>query len=281
MDRSAACRAFFAEIVTAKAGVRKTHPQLRAAFAKLARERFLGPGPWRIFTNDGYVDTPSDDPAFIYQDMPVGLVRDRHINNGEPSLHARAIGALELAAGDHVLHVGAGSGYYSGVLAELVGKDGHVEAREIDAELAARAEENLRETPNVSVVARSGIEPPLPASDAIYVNAGASRPVAAWLDALKPGGRLIFPLTPGLGPGLMLKIVRGEDRQAMKASLVSPAAVIPCAGAQDEAEAKRLSEAFARGDVRRIRSLRRGSMPDETCWLSGDGWWLSTREAGS
>ena len=51
--------------------------------------------------------------------------------------------------------------------------------------------------------------------------------------------------------------------------------------AQDEAEAKRLSEAFARGDVRRIRSLRRGSMPDETCWLSGDGWWLSTREAGS
>ena len=26
-----------------------------------------------------------------------------------------------------------------------------------------------------------------------------------------------------------------------------------------------------------IRSLRRGpDEPDETCWLAGDGWWLST-----
>lgn len=278
MDRAAAIRKFFAELVTAKAGVRRTHTALVAAFETIQRERFLGPGPWRVFTSDGYIDTPTDDIAFVYQDMAIGLVRDRPINNGEPSLHARAIAALELKPGERVLHVGAGSGYYTAILAELVGADGHVEAREIEAELAARASENLRDVPQVSVVARSGIEPSLPMSDAIYVNAGASRPVLAWLDALKPGGRLIFPLTPGLGGGLMFKIVCGERHDCFKASLVSPAAFIPCSGAQDPGEATRLGEALMRGDIRRVKTLRRG-VPDESAWLSGDGWWFSTREA--
>lgn len=231
-----------------------------------------------MFTNDGYVDTPTDDPAFVYQDLPIGLVRDKTISNGEPSLHARAIAALELKPGERVLHVGAGSGYYTAILAELVGSDGHVEAREIEPGLAARAAENLRDAGNISVVARSGVEPPLPASDAIYINAGASRPVIAWLDVLKVGGRLIFPLTPGLGGGLMIKIVRGESADVMRAALVSSCAFIPCSGAQDESEAARLSEALMRGDVRRVKTLRRGA-PDDSAWLSGDGWWFSTREA--
>ncbi len=276
--RAATFRAFFAELVTAKAGVRRTNSALVSAFAAIERERFLGPGPWRIFTSDGYVDTPSDDPAFVYQDMAIGLVRDKPINNGEPSLHARAIASLELKPGERVLHVGAGTGYYTAILAELVGADGFVEGREIEAALLARASENLRERRNVSIVERSGIEPPLPMSDAIYVNAGASRPVVAWLDALKPGGRLVFPLTAGMGPGLMMKIARREGSEAMAASIVSPAAFIPCAGAQDADEAKRLGEALMRGDVRRVRSLWRGT-PDDTAWLAGDGWWFSTREA--
>lgn len=278
MDRAAAIRKFFAEIVTAKAGVRRTHTALVAAFETIERERFLGPGPWRVFTSDGYIDTPTDDIAFVYQDMAIGLLRDKAINNGEPSLHARAIAALELKPADHVLHVGAGSGYYTAILGQLVGRDGHVEAREIEPELATRAQTNLHGSGNVTVIVRSGIEPPLPMSDAIYVNAGASRPVLAWLDALKPGGRLIFPLTPGLGGGLMIKIVRGERDDCFKVSLVSPAAFIPCSGAQDAGEAARLGEALMRGDVRRVKTLRRGA-PDESAWLSGDGWWFSTREA--
>ena len=279
VERGALLRAFFAQIVTAKAGVRQAMPALVAAFAKIERERFLGPGPWRIFTADGYVDTPSDDPAFVYQDMAIGLVRDRPINNGEPSLHARALAALDLKAGERVLHVGTGSGYYTAILAELVGATGHIEGREIEPDLVGRATENLRERANVAIVARSGLDAPLPASDAIYVNAGASRPVAAWLDALKAGGRLIFPLTAGLGAGVMLKIVRSEAAEAMAVSIVSPAAFIPCSGGQDEGEGMRLMEALRRGDVRRVRSLRRGDEPDETCWLAGTGWWFSTREA--
>jgi len=45
------------------------------AFASVPRERFVGPGPWQIFTMAGYVETPSDDPAVIYQDVVIALDR--------------------------------------------------------------------------------------------------------------------------------------------------------------------------------------------------------------
>jgi protein-L-isoaspartate(D-aspartate) O-methyltransferase len=28
--------------------------------------------------------------------------------------------------------------------------------------------------------------------------------------------------------------------------------------------------------MKNVRSLRRDSSPDETCWCAGGGWWLST-----
>ena len=36
----------------------------------------------------------------------------------------------------------------------------------------------------------------LPPCDVIYVSAAATAPLDNWLDALRPGGRLLFPLTP-------------------------------------------------------------------------------------
>ena len=36
--------------------------------------------------------------------------------------------------------------------------------------------------------------------DAIYVSAGATLPLDSWADALRPNGRLLFPLTPGDRP---------------------------------------------------------------------------------
>ena len=53
---------------------------------------------------------------------------------------------------------------------------------------------------------------------------------------------------------------------------------IPCVGAQDEATRERLRAAFARGHSDKVQSLIVGAEPpDETCWLDGKGWWLSTR----
>jgi protein-L-isoaspartate(D-aspartate) O-methyltransferase len=114
-----------------------------------------------VFTAVGYIETPSDDPVFLYQDIVVALAEDRVVNNGQPSLHAACLAALDLKQGEHVIHVGAGTGYYRALLAKLTGPSGSVLAYEIDERLAQRAATNLDDQPHVTVVCRSGSEGPL------------------------------------------------------------------------------------------------------------------------
>ncbi len=275
MDRLDTHRQWFARLITASAGVPPTKDRLVAAFASVPRERFLGPGPWQVFTRSGYVETPSDDPALIYQDVTVAIKKETQVNNGQPMLHAVCLAALDVQEGETVVQVGAGAGYYSAILATLVGPTGRVLAYEIDPELAARARSNLAGYPNMEVRDRSGTDGPLPACDAIYVNAGATAPLAAWTDALRPGGRLLFPLTPAQGTGYMLLVTR-VDSDRLAARFVCGAMFIPCIGARDDDTALRLSEAFARGGIASVRSLRYGAEPDATSWFAGRGWWLST-----
>jgi len=273
-------RLFFAELITAKVG--KPNSRLTSAFAATPRERYLGPGPWKIFTGRGYISTPSDDPALLYQDILVALEEERSINNGQPALHALCLAALNVQESETVVHVGAGTGYYTAVLAELIGPAGQVFAYELEPELAHRASATLADLPNVTVYSRSGAEAPLPICDVVYINAGATAPLDTWLDALRPSGRLLFPLTPdgaaGMpGVGGMLLITRVSEK-SFDARFISPAMFVPCVGARDEATAKKLAEAFKRGDSSNVRSLRRMTVSDETCWCSGNGWWLSTSE---
>ena len=279
MDTYDAIRALYADLVTARAGARD--PRIRAAFAAVARENHLGPGPWQVFVPGGYVGTPSADPALIYQDILVGLDPANGVNNGEPTMHARCLDALAPNPGDRAVHIGCGTGYYTALLAELVGAEGTVEAFEIDERLARLAAGNLADRANVAVHHRSGAAPPLPSCDVLYVSAGATRPLDAWLDALAPAGRLLFPLVPRSAWGAVLLVTRpaagdtgATDRFA--ARFVSPAAFIPCIGAQDPAENARLAEAFARGGTDQVRALHRGpTVGDDGCWYAGAGWWLS------
>lgn len=275
MDRLAAHRRWFAQLVMANAGIPATEQTLLDAFASTPRERFLGPGPWKVFTRIGYIETPSDDPALLYQDVTVALKSQQQINNGQPTLHAVCLSALAIVPGEAVVHVGAGSGYYTALLARLTGPSGSVDAFEIDPDLARSAGENLAEQGNVRVHSRSGAEGPLPPCDVLYVNAGATTPLDVWLDALRPGGRLLFPLTPPQGAGAML-LVRRVAADRLAARFVCGALFIPCVGARDEETGRKLGEAFLRGDMARVRSLRRGDPPDSTAWCGGQGWWLST-----
>ena len=249
--------------------------RLRAAFADIAREDFLGPPPWLLLGNEFGRDW-CDDPVELYQDALVGLDVGRGINNGQPSLHARSLAACDPHDGDTVLHVGAGLGYYSAILAQLVGPTGRVVAYEIEADLAARAAAYLAPWPQVRVRALSGAVPPLPASDVIYVNAGATHPVAAWLDALRVGGRLIFPLTPDDSTGCMLLVTRVSPTAYAARSLMR-VSFIACIGARDAQASAALRHAFASRPVDAVRSLHRDDRPDDTAWCAGPGWWLSTR----
>jgi protein-L-isoaspartate(D-aspartate) O-methyltransferase len=269
-------RADFARRIASKAGLPQDG-EIAAAFAEIPREDFIAPPPWRVFDENDSALFPVRNPEVLYQDSVVQLKRETGINNGQPSLHALCFGALRIRKGETAIHVGAGMGYYTAILAKLVGEEGHVDAYEIEHDLAEAATKNLSRLPQVRVHASSGTEGPLPECDVLYVSAGATSPLDVWLNALKRCGRLLFPLTPDEGTGGMLLVTRVEGDQ-FAARFLCEVKFIGCVGARDEVVARRLHEAFARGRVEKVRSLRRDNSPEESAWFSGDGWWLSTSE---
>lgn len=282
--RSAKLRQVYAALVAGPASV--ADRRIEAAFAAIPREAFAGPAPWTILTpaprryrqhGPVYVRTPDDDPAFVYQDVLIALDAERGIHIGQPSLHALCLDALAPRPGETAIQVGTGSGYYTALLAHLVGPAGQVHAYEIDPDLAARATGNLAPWPWVQVRARSGVAAPLPGADAIYVNAGGARPARAWLESLRPGGRLLFPLQSGQGRGGMLLLQRPCGGSAWPARFVSLAIFIPLRDMPAE-DGPALAAAFAGGDLLAVRSFRLAGPPDTSCWYDGGDWWLSTRE---
>jgi protein-L-isoaspartate(D-aspartate) O-methyltransferase len=266
-------RSFYANFIVKSAGA--CDERLIAAFSSTEREHYLGAGPWSVFVNSSYVSTVSADPRLLYQDIVVGLATDRNINNGQPTLHARCLAACAPAIGDSVVQVGAGTGYYTAILAALVGSAGHVLAYEIEVDLAESARQNLRHLPNVEVVCTSASEIALARANVIYVNAGATHPLATWLDALNVGGRLVFPLTPNQGIGVMLLVTRlaSEDYAAQ---VLLPVMFIPCIGARDDATSQALATAIQTRSIFAAKSLRRGTGPDATACCVGNDWWLSS-----
>jgi protein-L-isoaspartate(D-aspartate) O-methyltransferase len=259
-----------------------TNEALEEAFATVRREDYLGAGPWRILRwPGGYLKTPDADPAWLYADVLVAIVPERYLNNGQPSAHAVWIGAAAPDQGEHVVHVGAGVGYFSAIMAHMVGASGALTAIEFDGDLAARAAANLAGVPGAGVVHGDGSATAFAPADVIYVNAGASRPVDLWLDGLTEGGRLILPLTTNAnfstaasGPtGAVFKITRRGD--GFEAVFVGPIGVFPCEGARDEVSERALAKAFEKGGFERVkRLLRTNHVPDADCWVKAPGWSL-------
>jgi protein-L-isoaspartate(D-aspartate) O-methyltransferase len=184
-------RRFFAEEIEAVAHL--DNAALVDAFARVPREAFVGPGPWKIArafdAKTPYRETPDADVRRIYHDVVVALDPARQLNNGQPSALAQWFAAIDPQSGDAVLHVGAGVGYYTAILAEIVGPGGRVHACEVDGELAQRARANLAAWPQVAVETSdaSVIEPA--SYDAIFINAGCTHARPEWLAALRAGGR--------------------------------------------------------------------------------------------
>jgi protein-L-isoaspartate(D-aspartate) O-methyltransferase len=282
MTDLAAGRRAYAEDLRAAACLRSD--AVVEAFARVPRERFLGPGPWQIgaWAAPGHVEyrtTGDADPKHLYHDVVVAIDANRLLNNGLPSGLAGWFDALGLRDGERVVHVGCGTGYYTAVLAEIVGPTGRVVAIEIDAELARRARENLAYLEHVQVYEGDGGELDPGAADAIFVNAGTTHPRSIWTDSLESGGRLLLPITSshnssGTGSGGMFLITR--QGAAFAAELVSPVGIFSCLGSRDSHLNEELSR--KRGpEWRAVRSLRRERHErDDTCWLHTEEGCLST-----
>jgi protein-L-isoaspartate(D-aspartate) O-methyltransferase len=278
-------RAYAKQILAA---ARVNDHRVEAAFANIRREDYLAPGPWPILRYEVYVPSPDANPVYLYSNILVGIIPERKLNNGEPAFHARLIAAAAPAEGEHVIHVGPGTGYYTAILADLVGVSGRVTAIEFDPQLARRAAENFRSDPRVEVVQGDGAIMPLAPADVVYVNAGATRPMGTWLDALNDGGRLILPLStskgfdydgpplPILKRGAVFRIEKQHDGFAAKC--VSGVSIIPCESARDEISETALAAALARGGSESVTRLyRHNEVSEEEIWLKAPGWCLATR----
>jgi protein-L-isoaspartate(D-aspartate) O-methyltransferase len=258
-------------------------PRLAAGFAKLPREAFLGPGPWPMLCQaSGYRMTPDDDPVYLYQDAVVGIIAEKGLNNGQPSFLALLISLGRLREGEHAVHIGAGVGYYTALIANLVGDSGKVTAIEYEEELARRASANLSSFSQVRVFHGDGLTMPIEPCDVIYVNAGTVHPQESWLNAMKDGGRMILPLTVGYTSetghsatkGAIFVIERrGDDYHAQ---WKSDTGIYPCIGARDERSEQALKDAFQNGGWEKVTRLYRGEdIEQERCWVRGQNWALA------
>jgi protein-L-isoaspartate(D-aspartate) O-methyltransferase len=280
MIDTAAARRFYAGEIEAIANL--STARLVDALAAVPRERFLGAGPWIV---QGGVDltsgprpTPDDDPSRVYHNYSVAIDPSRQLFNGAPSLIASAIDRLQIGPGGRVLHVGTGSGYYTALLAHVVGPSGRVVGIEIDEDLAAAARRNLADMPWAQIVTGNGRGPFGETFDGVLVNAGVTHPESAWLDAVETGGRLVLPLTATMpmmktiGKGVQI-LLHKESDGGFGAHILTLVAIYSAVDLRDESLNRRIGEALQRSPFPRFTRLRRDAHAEaSTCWLHGDGW---------
>jgi protein-L-isoaspartate O-methyltransferase len=158
--------------------------RIRDAVATTPRHMFvhrfrLGGGGWPLrdrIDEDSLRDNDADpvgELADIYSDavmIHVDAVGKRlPSTNSQPSYVLRLVELLDLRPGQRVLEIGSGSGWLAAVMAQLVGKGGHVTGMEIIPELAAQSQADLARLgiDNISVLAPTARKATPPARHSI------------------------------------------------------------------------------------------------------------------
>jgi protein-L-isoaspartate(D-aspartate) O-methyltransferase len=174
-DEYAALRREMIETQIRKRGV--SSPRVLEAMAALPRHEFVS----EQFRAEAYADKP----------LPIGEGQ----TISQPFMVAAMTEALELNGDEHVLEIGAGSGYQSAVLSLLARDVITVESR---TPLALAAQERLTRLGYANVHVHNGDGsagfPEAAPYDAILVTAGAPEIPAVFVDQLREGGRLVIPI---------------------------------------------------------------------------------------
>ncbi len=136
----------------------------------------------------------------------------------QPSIVADMLEALNVRPGQSVLEIGTGTGWNAALLSHLVGEHGRVVTIEVDRRLARDARHSLANSGyHPVVIAGDGLEGYLPGApyDRVISTAALRELVPrAWLDQLRPGGRLVTPWGTDWSNGAMLTLDLGSDHVA-------------------------------------------------------------------
>ncbi|AAM03987.1 TPA: protein-L-isoaspartate(D-aspartate) O-methyltransferase [Methanosarcina acetivorans] len=139
---------------------------------------------------------PEYEQRAAYTDRPLEIGHGQTIST--PHTVALMCEILELSEGHKVLEIGTGSGYNAAVMAELVGKTGHIYSVERIEPLVNFARKNLEQMgyDNVTVLLENGSMgyPRYAPYDRIAVTCAAPTIPKALLEQLKPGGIMVIPV---------------------------------------------------------------------------------------
>jgi protein-L-isoaspartate(D-aspartate) O-methyltransferase len=169
-------------------------PAVERAFLAVPREIFLPQFPLEKVYSDDAIPVKWDANKIATS------------SSTQPALMADMLETLDVAPGMHVLEIGAGVGYNAAILANLLGETGQLTTIDLDPAMAQTAFRNLQELARrtndlvygrVTVVATDGSQgfPAHALYDRIIVTVQQWDVSPKWIEQLKPGGKLLLPLT--------------------------------------------------------------------------------------
>src|SRR3954470_11923621 len=198
-------------------------PRVLAARRAVPREVFVAPGL----------------EEFAYEDAPLPIEEGQTIS--QPYIVAMMIESAEVRPGDHVLEVGAGSGYAAAVMSQIAGRIYAIERYPSLAD-AAEARFNKLDYRNIELSVGDGTRgwPEAAPFDAILVAASGPGVPPALTEQLAIGGRLGIPVDEHKHGQALRKITRTSDT-AYEEEDLGAVAFVPLIGEQGWAEDGRRS----------------------------------------
>ena len=178
---------------------------------------------------------PHLPPEDAYLDDAIVTKRDAEgqpiSSSSQPAIMAIMLDQLDLAPGQRVLEIGAGTGYNAALLRHIVGPTGTVVSVDIQSDLVEAARVHLASAgyPDVTVVAADGAEgyPPGAPYDRVIATVGVSDLAPAWRHQTRPGARIVVPLDVR-GSQLAVAFERAAPAQAGGAGHWVSRSAAPC-----------------------------------------------------
>ena len=145
---------------------------------------------------------PGLPPQAAYRDEAIVTKRDQAgqpiSSSSQPAIMAIMADQLDLAPGQRVLEIGAGTGYNAALISHVVGAQGQVTSVDIDPDLVERARGHLARAgfEAVTVACADGAEGYSGRApyDRIIATVGVADLAPAWLAQAAPQARVVVPL---------------------------------------------------------------------------------------
>jgi protein-L-isoaspartate(D-aspartate) O-methyltransferase len=187
------------------------------AYFKMPRHLFVdrfregGSNVWVTVTEKNFEELV----PVLYRDAPLVIWGEDHVQStiSQPSFVLYMLDLLEIHPGQNVFELGTGSGW-NAALISLLCDPGKVVTYEIISELAARANEKMRQLGLANIEVRTGDGMNLnsdTAFDRAVFTAGASDLPLSLHKAVRSGGRLLFVLERHVNSDLLVVFNKTEE----------------------------------------------------------------------